>query len=242
MIATGEYAELAKLTAPALQWALGINVGVFAPTGDPCRAKLTLPDDEQYLFVDADVLFIRKVVLPQVPHAAFAGIRALAFERGLKDILAKYPANPSLFVNTGFFIASDAHRDVMKRAREIFDERQTKLAEETALNIALQETEAERMALSPRLCPHQDWQAGCASGHMCAVRGVRKKLIAIRYLAFNHAPAGLREILGIPPRPKGREGTYLARAWARQGAVRQLPSTQVASLPQTPSGTHRSPS
>jgi len=141
MIATGAYEELARFTAPSFEWATGVPVEVVTDAPDPIRAKLEAPEAEQYVMVDADLVFLRKWQIPEVPLDHFAAQPCVMCERNVQGVLreVRLEADTTKFLNTGLFIASSKHRTVMQRAAALYETGFSALQEETALNVALQE-------------------------------------------------------------------------------------------------------
>ncbi len=221
MIATGDYKQLAAYTAPAFEWATGLQLEVLEPEGEPFRAKLELDDAKQYIFVDADVMFLRRWAVPDVPLDAFAAERAFMFERNLGRILQDYPVSRGAWVNTGLFIASAKHRAVMARARELFDLGFSQLHEETVLNIALAEAETPRVPLRG-VQTQRGYNAGERAAHLSGFRGVDGKLAQLRWLLWWQAGDELKQHLaaaGVKVLPQPR---VLDRAtFTRPGAAPQ---------------------
>lgn len=200
-IATGAYAELAAITVPAFEWATGLAVTVIADTDDsfgaeaPYARKLTLPDDEQLIYFDADLLFLRKWDVPEVPLEEFAGVLAQRYERNLRATLARYGGDPRKFFNTGLFIASVAHREAFAQASEWLREGVSSLHEESVLNCALQRHEVPLRQLALDVNQQILSKMSARGMHLCTKRGVQNKLDEARFLVRHHADPELQRLL-----------------------------------------------
>jgi hypothetical protein len=207
-VVTPEYSELAAITVPAFEWATGLSVTVvsevdasFGPEA-PYAAKLTLPDAEQYVFFDADLLFLRQFELPELEYDEFAAVPAQKYERDLRAVVDAYGGDPKKFVNTGLFIASAAHRPAMRLAAQWMQEGISCLHEESVLNCALQSTGA-RMRRLPLTLNQQIITSMNRTGfHLCGQRGIEAKLREARYLVRTFAPPELRKLLGLTYGPQ----------------------------------------
>jgi len=198
-IASGDHAQLAAITVPCFEWATGLSVTVLDRVPDaglgpsnPHAAKLTLPDGEQYVFFDADLL-LRRHVRFDVPEESFGAVRLQLQERGLRTMAEKHQLRGPLY-STGLFVASSAHRAVMGDALALWKANpgDSVAHEESWLNLALQRS-ATPITDLPR-----DWNQQLITNargvglHFCRESGVPAKLRALRFNLTNHAP---RELL-----------------------------------------------
>lgn len=200
-VVTPDYADLAAITVPAFEWATGLSVTVVSEVDAsygyeaPYAAKLMLPDSEQYVCFDADLLFLRHWPVPSIPENTFAGVRAQKYERNLAAVLKAYGGDPKKFLNTGLFVASWQHRDTMRRALEWLRDGVSSLHEESVLNCALQRNGIPLHEL-PRTVNQQIITTMNATGfHLCGQRGLNAKLREARYLVRTFAPPELRKLL-----------------------------------------------
>lgn len=199
-IATPEYAELARITSACFEWSTGLVPTIVVPDGDPYEAKLQLPDEEQYLFFDADLLFRRKLRLPEVPSGsvitAFAAAPLELLDRGLSEI-RKVCKLPTRLVSTGLFMASSDHRPVMARALELMRNppATSRAHEETWVNVALAELGTEVHLLPQPMNQQRITNVFAPTLHFCMERGPDAKLAAVRYNLEHHAPDDLRVFL-----------------------------------------------
>ncbi len=196
-LATGGYAPLARITATCFEWATGIAPTVITATSNGAHAaKLTLPDEKQYLFFDADILFRRKVQLPEVPPEAFAAARLGFGLRGQRELAERFRL-PRPMLSTGLFIASSAHRAVMGRATELLHESPVQVSghEEPWLNVALAERSTPLRRLPNDLNQQAIKSAFATTLHFCQEPGPSRKLAAVHYHLSRHAPGELRAFL-----------------------------------------------
>lgn len=200
-IATGAYTELAAITVPAFEWATGLVVTVVADVDEsfgseaPYARKLTLPDDEPFVYFDADLLFLRKWEVPEIPLEEFAGVLAKRYERSLQATLARYGGDPRKFFNTGLFIASARHRESFAQAREWLREGVSSLHEESVLNCALQRDGVPLRCLPADVNQQILSNMNARGFHLCTQRGLQRKLDEARFLVRHHAAPELRRLL-----------------------------------------------
>lgn len=196
-IGAGAYRRLAVTAAACAEWATGVPFTVLDAVPDyglgdenPHAHKLQLPDDDQYLWVDADVWFMRRWSVPDVPLETFAACRAEAHEAALAKVLERYGGERSKFLNTGLFIASNAHRDVMRQAFDWMREGLSRMHEESVLNCALQVAGTPTMEL-PGTVNAQKLTAvrGPIAVHACAQRTLAAKTQQLHWVLGFAEPA-----------------------------------------------------
>jgi hypothetical protein len=194
-IATPEYIELARITAACFEWATGLAPTVVTDVADAYEAKLQLPDDEPYVYFDADILFRKQWAIPEVPLGTFAAAPLQFPDRGLREI-AKRHELPKPMLSTGLFVASREHAPVMARALELMRApNESSAHEETWLNVALKEL-AVPVLMLPQDVNSQKHTSVYATGmHFCMERGATAKCAAVRYNLEHHAPDELRAYL-----------------------------------------------
>jgi hypothetical protein len=210
-IATGEYAELARITAVCFEWSTGLAPTILTDVADPFEAKLQLPDGEQYVFLDADVMFRKRWVIPEVPLDTFAAAPLQMIERGLHAIGKRHEL-PKSMLSTGLFISSSAHAPVTARARELMrTPNESTAGDETWLNIALHEAQTPILVLPQDVNVQLVTSVYATALHFCGERGAKAKFAAVRYNLEHHAPDELREFLRdrgvgdfVRPSPRGR--------------------------------------
>lgn len=196
-IATGDYATLARITAACFEWSTGLapTIVTDCPNG-PHAAKLTLPDEEPYLFFDADLLFRKKVVLPDVSRAEFAAAPLTFSLRGQRALASRFRL-PRPLLSTGMFIAHPGHRAIMKRASELLLAPPLPVSghEEPWLNVALAESGAAIQRLPGELNQQAIKNVYATTLHFCQEAGPARKLAAVRRALDKFASNELKAFL-----------------------------------------------
>lgn len=222
VIGTGPYRPLAETAAKCAEWATGVGFTVVDHVPDlglgadnPYAHKLCLPDAEPYVCIDADLWFLRRWQVPSLGGAGFAACRAI--KRPHED-LTPYGGtfDQTRFFNSGLFVASAAHRDVMRQALAWMREHPSPMHEETQLNCAIQAAGVEVRELPERLNVQLLTSVvGMIGVHACRQRSFGAKIRHLEW-CLRFADPELLSLLGRAPmrgpravRPAPVRGTNL---------------------------------
>lgn len=231
MIAIGEHEKLAAITSVAFTWATGLDVEIVTDlrgAADPWSAKIAPLSNEQHLVVDADLLFFRKAVIPEVPVDVFGACPLQRYGRPMADASAAYGGGPAPgdWVSTGLFIASSAHHEAMALARSWMHDGKQHVEEEGRLNCALHQL-GLRIARLPQALNVQVMQnvLKAKTMHCGCGKTFPEKVRETHYYLAHHAHAELRSLLatqGLFDAEKHRESERALRVSRRPTLVARV--------------------
>lgn len=152
-IAVGKwYERYATLTVPLMEHCLDAKVEVLRPEGDPFLAKLSLPLDEPFLFVDCDIVFRRKFDVRPLLKAAAQGefVSPEGWYAKLQPKNLRPGVNAEPFSMLGMFAAGPRHAEAYAIARELYlgELKGAAWYDEQPMNVALDRTKTKRRFLT----------------------------------------------------------------------------------------------
>lgn len=144
-IATGKwYERFAALTVPLMEHCLGAKVEVLKPEGDAFLAKLALPLDEPFLFVDCDIVFRKPFDVRPFLQAAAEGtfVSPLGWYAKLSPKKLRPGVPVENFSMLGMFAAGPKHAEAYAIARELYlgELKGAAWYDEQPMNVALERT------------------------------------------------------------------------------------------------------